>query len=78
MRTVEQIPCTRIDTHDATFLITFQPDLEPLMASLKLAGQLEPVILREKTDKMYQIVCGFKRVEALHLLAVDAPSQFRQ
>jgi hypothetical protein len=76
MRTVEQIPCTHIDAHDATFLITFQPDLEPLMASLKLAGQLEPVILREKTDKMYQIVCGFKRVEALHLLAIDMVAAF--
>jgi ParB-like chromosome segregation protein Spo0J len=70
MRTLEQIPLTRIDGKDTTFLITFMPDLEPLMASIQLIGLLEPLILREKTDKTYQIVCGFKRVEALRLLAI--------
>jgi ParB/RepB/Spo0J family partition protein len=76
MHRVEKIPLSRIDGADTTFLITFQPDLKPLMASIKLVGQLEPVILREKTDEMYQIVCGFKRVEALHLLAIDAATAF--
>jgi hypothetical protein len=76
MRTLEQIPLTRIDGKDTTFLITFMPDLEPLMASIQLIGLLEPLILREKTDKTYQIVCGFKRVEALRLLAIAEATAF--
>jgi len=76
MRTLEQIPLTRIDGKDTTFLITFMSDLEPLMVSLKLVGLLEPLILREKTDKTYQIVCGFKRVKALRHLAVSEAAAF--
>jgi ParB/RepB/Spo0J family partition protein len=76
MQRLEKIPLSRIDAADTTFLITFLPDLEPLMASIKLVGQLEPLILREKTDKTYQIVCGFKRVEALRLLAVVEAAAF--
>lgn len=76
MRTLEQIPLTRIDVEDATFLVTFLPDLKPLMASLKLVGLLEPLILREKADGTYQIVCGFKRAEALRHLAVSEAAAF--
>jgi hypothetical protein len=76
MHTVEQISLSRIDVNDATFLITFLPDLEPLMASLKLVGLLEPLILREKADGTYQIVCGFKRAEALRHLAVSEAAAF--
>jgi hypothetical protein len=76
MRTVEQIPLTRIDAEDTTFLITFLPDLKPLQTSIKLVGLLEPLILREKRNKRYQIICGFKRVEALHLLAIGEAAAF--
>jgi ParB family transcriptional regulator, chromosome partitioning protein len=70
MRTLEQIPFNKIDSADKAFLITFLPDLEPLKASLKLVGLMEPLILREKANETYQIVCGFKRVEVLLLLAI--------
>ena len=60
MRSLEKIPLTRIDWEDTTFLVNFLPDLEPLVASIKLVGLLEPLILREKADETYQIVCGFK------------------
>ena len=76
MRTLEQIPLTRIDGKDTTFLITFLPDLDPLMASIQLVGLLEPLILRKKTDKTYQIVCGFKRAEALRRLAIAEAAAF--
>jgi ParB/RepB/Spo0J family partition protein len=76
MRTVEHIPLTTIDLEDETFLITFMPDLKLLQASIKLVGLLEPLILREKTDKTYQIVCGFKRIEALRLLAIAEAAAF--
>jgi ParB-like chromosome segregation protein Spo0J len=76
MRTLEQIPLAGIDVEDATFLVTFLPDLKPLVASLKLVGLLEPLILREKADGTYQIVCGFKRAEALRYLAVSEAAAF--
>src|SRR5208337_3092668 len=76
MRSLEKIPLTRIDWEDTTFHVTFLPDLEPLVASVKLVGLLEPLILREKADKTYQIVCGFKRAEALRLLAIDEVAAF--
>ncbi|OGP54345.1 MAG: hypothetical protein A2Y65_02375 [Deltaproteobacteria bacterium RBG_13_52_11] len=70
MLRLESIPVTKLDLEDTTFLITFIADLEPLLASLKLVGLLEPLILRERTDETYQIVCGFKRAEALRRLAI--------
>jgi len=76
MRTLETVPLSRIDLEDRTFLITFMPDLEPLLASLKLVGLLEPIILREKRDETYQIVCGFKRAEALRALAIGEAAAF--
>jgi ParB family chromosome partitioning protein len=76
MPTLEQIPLCKINSEDTTFLITFLPDLEPLKVSLQLVGLLEPLILREKTDKTYQIVCGFKRAEVLRLLAIGEAAAF--
>jgi ParB family transcriptional regulator, chromosome partitioning protein len=76
MHRLEKIPLSRIDTADTTFLVTFMPDLEPLQASLKLVGLMEPLILREKADKTYQIVCGFKRAEVLRLLAMAEAAAF--
>ena len=70
MHTVETIPFTRIDLQDTTFLITFMPYVEPLLASLRLVGLVEPLILRKQDDEGYQIVCGFKRAEALRQLAI--------
>jgi len=76
MRTEEQIPLNKIDSADTTFIITFLPDLEPLQASIKLVNLMEPLILREKADGTYQIVCGFKRVQALRLLAIGEAQAF--
>lgn len=64
-----KISLTQIDQEDKTFCITFMPDLEPLLASIRMVGILEPPTLRERDDGSYQIVSGFKRVEALRLLS---------
>jgi hypothetical protein len=76
MHRLKKIPLSRIDVADMSFLITFLPDLEPLMASIQLVGLLEPLILREKAGGKYQIVCGFKRVEVLHHLALNEAAAF--
>jgi len=76
MRRSKMILLEEIDLEDTTFLITFMPDWEPLVASLKLVGLVEPLILREQGDERYQIVCGFKRAQALLLLGVPEAQAF--
>ena len=76
MRRSKMIPLGEIDLEDTTFFITFMPDVEPLLTSLKLVGLLEPLILRERGDGRYQIVCGFKRAQALLLLGVPEAEAF--
>jgi ParB family chromosome partitioning protein len=71
MTRLERIPVAQIDLEDMTFCITFMPDLEPLVSSITLVGLLEPIILRERADNTYQIVCGFKRAEVLRHLALS-------
>jgi len=76
MRRSKMIPLGEIDLEDTTFFITFMPDVEPLLTSLKLVGLLEPLILRERGDGRCQIVCGYKRAQALLLLGVPEAQAF--
>jgi hypothetical protein len=76
MRRLEMIPTTHIDLEDTQFLITFLPELEPLLASVQRVGLLEPLLVREQDDGRYQVICGFKRAEALRLLAVPEAEAF--
>jgi ParB-like chromosome segregation protein Spo0J len=71
MRTIKMISLNKIDLEDTTFLITFLPELESLLASIQLVGLLDPLLVREKEDGKYQLICGFKRAEALRRLAVS-------
>jgi ParB-like chromosome segregation protein Spo0J len=70
MRTIKMIPLDEIDLEDMTFLITFLPKLESLLASIQLVGLLEPLLVRERNDGKYQLICGFKRAETLHRLSI--------
>jgi ParB/RepB/Spo0J family partition protein len=76
MRTLKTIPLEKIDLEDTQFLISFRPELEPLLASIQLIGLLEPLLVRERNDGRYQLICGFKRAEALRLLAVPEVEAF--
>jgi ParB/RepB/Spo0J family partition protein len=76
MRRLEKIPLARIDRGDTAFLITFLPELEPLLDSIKLVGLLEPLTLRERDKGSYQIISGFKRVEALAHLSISETEAF--
>jgi ParB/RepB/Spo0J family partition protein len=70
MHRLEKIPLVQIDLKDTQFLISFLPELEPLLASIKLVGLLEPLLVRKRNDGKYQLVCGFKRAEAMRQLAI--------
>ncbi len=76
MRRLERVSLTQIDLEDTTFLITFMPDLNPLLASIQLVGLLKPLLLRERGDGRYQLICGFKRAEALRHLSIAEAEAF--
>jgi ParB-like chromosome segregation protein Spo0J len=76
MRTIKMIPLDEIDLEDTTFLITFLPELKPLLASIQLVGLLEPLLVREREDGRYQLICGFKRTEVLRHLSISETEAF--
>jgi len=47
------------------FVFTFRPDLSDLVASIGKAGLLVPPVLRERSPGEYQVVCGWRRIQAL-------------
>ncbi|MBW2038533.1 MAG: hypothetical protein JRI46_02915 [Deltaproteobacteria bacterium] len=71
MRRLERVSLAQIDLEDTTFAITFMPELEPLLTSIQLVGLLEPLLVRVRGDGWYQLVCGFKRAEALRHLSIS-------
>lgn len=67
MEVIQKIPLEQIDASNETFSVNFRPDLQRLRSSIKAVGLIEPILLREKSDK-YQIICGFRRVSILREL----------
>jgi hypothetical protein len=71
---VEQVPLEEIAA-DATFRVRVPGDVAELAVSMGRLGQLDPVDLRplpaasaEGEGKRWQVVAGFRRMEALRLL----------
>lgn len=63
---LKEIPIQEIDFQDKTFCLNFSVSSYPLGLFIKETKFLSPLILRKKRGKRrYQIVSGFKRVEAL-------------
>jgi len=59
-----KVPLEEIRGEDETFRISFSPDLSPLINSLRMVGQLSPLLVREG-EGGYQLISGFKRWEAM-------------
>jgi len=55
------IPLDQIDLSDDTYSINYLPDLQRLRSSIEEAGLIQPVFLRERSER-YQIVSGFRRI----------------
>lgn len=53
------------------FVFTFRPDLSDLLASIRRTGLLVSPVLRETGDGSYQIVCGWRRIQALVVLGLE-------
>ena len=64
---LEETPLAEIDCDDETFRISEELDVIAVQDSLREIGQLNPVILRDRSP-LKQIVCGFRRVRALRNL----------
>jgi ParB family chromosome partitioning protein len=64
------IPLERVDTADHTFRITTTIDKDELIASIREFGVLQPVVLVDH-GPVYQMVSGFRRVDACHRLRLD-------
>lgn len=70
--TTDSIQLREIDRNDTEFLLSYGYDLKPLKQSLDRAGLINPPVLRNKAGSGFQIVCGFRRVEALAGLSVSS------
>jgi ParB/RepB/Spo0J family partition protein len=61
IETIQKISLARIDLSDQTFSVNFMPDMERLRSSIRKVGLIQPVLLRETSDR-YQIISGFRRI----------------
>jgi ParB family chromosome partitioning protein len=62
------VPVSAIDTGDGFCRFGLRVDADALVASIGDVGLINPPVLRERRDSNYQIVCGFRRVEACRVL----------
>ncbi len=67
-RSVEEIPLSQLDLEDNTFQTRGLANLEGLVKSIEVEGQQNPVLLRLKPDKKWQIIAGFRRIGAIRQL----------
>jgi ParB/RepB/Spo0J family partition protein len=65
---VAQIKLNQINFNDDSYLITFNPDISKLVASIKKVSILNHPILEKTAKDSYRIVCGYKRLLALKQL----------
>ncbi len=63
----KEILFEEIDFDDEAFRITETLDSEPLLNSLRAIGQLNPVLLLDRSPRKV-IVCGFRRIRAMKRL----------
>ena len=83
-----EIPVLQIDMNDidvavGPYTMSYGFDIEPLASSIRRFGLLHPLILRRAVEgepkKHYQVVCGFRRINALKRLDLkQAPCRVLQ
>jgi ParB family chromosome partitioning protein len=62
------ITLQRIDTHNDSYRITTEQQVDDLMCSIKHLGLLNLPLLLEKETEYYTVVSGFRRIEACRRL----------
>jgi len=64
MKTIQKVLLRQVDLSDDTFSVNYLPDLQKLRSSIEEMGLIQPVLLKEKSER-YQIVCGFRRISLM-------------
>jgi ParB family chromosome partitioning protein len=62
------VPISEIDLEDDTCHLGSSVDPAHLVASIETVGLINPPALKQRQDKAYRIVCGFRRVMACRAL----------
>ena len=65
------ISFSEIDTKDDTCRLSLRTDPDSLLVSIKTLGIINPPVLRQRQDRKYQIVCGFRRIMACNALGLS-------
>ncbi len=65
------ISIAEIDTGDDMCRLGLRTDADALAVSVRDVGLINPPVLRQRRDSKYQIVCGFRRVEACRRLELN-------
>lgn len=68
---IEKIPISEIDVNDLRFRTRYdlgEKQIVELSNSIKNEGLINPIIVRRKGDSGYQLVSGFRRLEAVKRL----------
>jgi len=67
---LKDIAISDIDIQDETYRISSATGIDDLAESIRLVGLLNPPTLKPQQDQ-YNIICGYKRIEAAHRLGFD-------
>lgn len=71
---VDKIPLSEIDVDDSKFRTRYdlgERQITDLANSIKSEGLINPIVVRRKDDSRYQLVSGFRRVEAFRRLGEE-------
>jgi len=66
------VDLTMLDLDDASFRLSYGFDLAFLKQSIRRVGLINPPVLRKRPDERYQIICGYRRIDALRELGVSS------
>jgi ParB family chromosome partitioning protein len=71
---VQKISMNEIDLSDSRFRTRYdlgEKQVTELANSIKSEGLINPIVVRRKGDSQYQLISGFRRVEAIRRLGED-------
>lgn len=71
-----ELNISEVDASDVTYRFRAQLQADGLVESIAERGQQEPVVVRSRQDGRYQLITGFRRVQALRALSVDTVLAF--
>jgi len=71
---VQKISLNEIELGDSKFRTRYdlgEKQIEELAGSIRSEGLINPIVVRRRTDSKYQLISGFRRVEAIRKLGEE-------